>query len=308
MRKKITVVGSGHVGTTTAQLIAENDLADVVLIDIIEGIPQGKALDILEACPVWNSGANVIGTNSYDDTSDSDIVVITAGLARKPGMSRDDLLYANAKIIQQVAENIAATSPDSIIIVVTNPMDTMAQVTQRVTGFPRERVLGMGGVLDTSRMRSFIAMETGTHPSDVKAMVLGGHGDLMLPITRLTTVEEKAITEVLPESKIQQIFERTKNGGAEIVSYLKTGSAYYAPAASSVEMIKTIFGIKNDLLPCSVYMNGEYGITGVYIGVPVRLDSKGLKEIIELELSEEEKKSLHNSAEAVRDLLKKLET
>jgi malate dehydrogenase len=263
MNKKITVVGAGNVGTTTAQLIAEKNLADVVLIDIVEGIPQGKALDILEACPLWHSSSSVSGTNNYDDTSGSDIVVITAGLARKPGMSRDDLLLANAKIVKGVAQNVSRTSPESIIIVVSNPMDAMAQVTQKVTAFPSSRVIGMGGVLDTARMRSFIALEANAHPKDVQAIVMGGHGDLMVPVSRLTMVGDKHITDVLPGLKIEQIIERTKNGGAEIVSYLKTGSAYYAPAASTVEMIENILGIKNETLPCSVYLNGEYGISGV---------------------------------------------
>lgn len=304
--KKITVVGSGNVGTTTAQLIAERNLANVVLIDVLEGIPQGKALDILEACPLWHSSSHVIGTNSYDDTIGSDIVVITAGLARKPGMSRDDLLQANAKIVKEVAESIFNTSPQAIIIVVTNPMDAMAQVTQAASGFPYNRVLGMGGVLDTARMRSFIALETGAHPKDIKAIVLGGHGDLMVPISRLTMVGERCITDILPDSKIQSIIERTKNGGAEIVGFLKTGSAYYAPAASTVEMIETIMGIKSETLPCSVYLNGEYGIKGVYVGVPVRLGPSGLEEIIEFDLSHEEKQALTASAEAVRGLMKKI--
>jgi malate dehydrogenase len=306
MNKKITVVGAGNVGTTAAQLIAEKNLADVVLIDIVEGIPQGKALDILEACPLWHSSSNVTGTNSYDDTAGSDIVVITAGLARKPGMSRDDLLHANAKIIKDVAQNIAKASPEAIIIIVTNPMDAMAQVTLEATGFPRQRVIGMGGVLDTARMRTFIAMELNAHPKDVQAMVLGGHGDLMVPMTSLTTVEGKCISELIPESKLDGIIERTKNGGAEIVGYLKTGSAYYAPAASSVEMVENIFGLKNETLPCSVYLNGEYGIEGVYAGVPVKLGHSGLKEVVELELTEKEQQALNASAEAVRVLMEKI--
>jgi len=306
MNKKITVVGSGNVGTTTAQLIAEKNLADVVLIDIVEGIPQGKALDILEACPLWNSSSKVKGTNSYDDTAGSDIVVITAGLARKPGMSRDDLLHANAKIIKGVAQSIAGTSPGAIIIVVTNPMDAMAQVTLEATGFPHQRIIGMGGVLDSARMRTFIALELNAHPKDVEAMVLGGHGDLMVPMTSLTTVEGKGISELMPDSKIDQIIDRTKNGGAEIVGYLKTGSAYYAPAASSVEMIENIFGMKSETLPCSVYLDGQYGIEGVYSGVPVKLGPSGLMEVVELELDEKEQQALNASAEAVRELMEKI--
>jgi malate dehydrogenase len=308
MSKKITVVGSGNVGTTTAQLIAEKDLGDVVLIDIIEGIPQGKALDIMEACPLWHSASKVTGTNNYEDTAGSDIAVITAGLARKPGMSRDDLLKANSDIVGQVAKNISENSPDAVIIVVTNPMDAMAQVTQQLTGFPHERVIGMGGVLDSSRMRTFIAMESGAQPRDIKVAVLGGHGDLMVPLSRLTMIGDKCITDVLPEPKIQKIIERTKTGGAEIVGYLKTGSAYYAPAASTVEMIENIFEIKNETLPCSVYLKGEYGIEGVYVGVPVKLGPGGLEEIIELELDGPEHEALRKSAEAVRELMEKINT
>lgn len=306
MDKKITVVGSGNVGTTTAQLIAEKNLADVVLIDIVEGIPQGKALDIMEACPLWQSSSKVTGTNSYEDTAGSDIVVVTAGLARKPGMSRDDLLHANAKIIRGVAGDIAKTSPDAIIIVVTNPMDAMSQVVKNVTGFPYQRVIGMGGVLDSARMRTFIALELNAHPKDVKAMVLGGHGDLMVPMTSLTTVEGKPVSELIPGPGLEAIIDRTKNGGAEIVGYLKTGSAYFAPAASTVEMIENIYGLKSETLPCSVYLNGEYGIKGVYSGVPVKLGRSGLKEVVELELTEKENTALNASAEAVRGLMEKI--
>ena len=305
--KKVTVVGAGNVGATTAQLIAEKSLSDVVLIDIIEGIPQGKALDMFEACPLWHSSSRVVGTNNYDDTAGSDVVVITAGLARKPGMSRDDLLKANAAIVKKVSENVLAASPDTIIIVVSNPMDAMAHVAQKVTGFPHNRVIGMGGVLDTSRMRSFISLETGVPPKDIQAMVLGGHGDLMVPVYRLTTVDGKNISDVLDDAKIHAIVERTKGGGAEIVSHLKTGSAYYAPAASTVEMIENILGLKDETLPCSVYLNGEYGISGVYVGVPVKLGSHGLEKIIELDLSEEDVKALHASADSVRELMDKLE-
>jgi malate dehydrogenase len=307
LHKKITIVGAGNVGTTTAQLIAERNLADIVLIDIIEGIPQGKALDIQEACPLWNSSAKVTGTNNYYDTVNSDIVVITAGLARKPGMSRDDLLQANASIIKNVSENIAKTSPHAVVIVVTNPMDAMAYLTQKITNFQRHRVIGMGGVLDSTRMRSFIALELGIHPKIVQTIVLGSHGDQMVPLPRLTTVDGKPLTDILPESKIEKIIERTKNGGAEIVGLLKTGSAYYAPAASVVEMIEAILGIKKDLLlPCSVYLDGEYGVKDVYLGVPVRLSSKGVEEIIELELTEDERQALIKSAETVKELIKKL--
>ncbi|MBI4686737.1 MAG: malate dehydrogenase [Nitrospirae bacterium] len=306
MQKKISVIGAGNVGATTAQLIAEKNLADVVLYDIVEGIPQGKALDIQEACPLWQSDAVVRGSNDFKDTAGSDIVVMTAGLARKPGMRRDDLLQANANIIRTVADNIKQTSPEAIVIVVTNPMDAMAQLMQKVTGFPHQRVIGMGGVLDSARMRSFIVMETGASPSDVQAIVLGGHGDLMVPVAGATTVNGKCITGLLPDSKVAAIIDRTKNGGAEIVSLLKTGSAYYAPAASTVEMIENILGSKRDILPCSVYLNGEYGINGVYSGVPVRLSLNGLEEIVKIELTGEEKEALNRSAEAVRELMRKI--
>ena len=307
MKKKITVVGAGNVGTTTVQLIAEKGLADVVLIDIIEGVPQGKALDIMEACPLWGSSSKVTGTNSYDDTAGSDIVVITAGLARKPGMSRDDLLAANVKIIKEVAANVAKASPDAILIVVTNPMDAMAQVAQKITGFPHSRVIGMGGVLDTARMRTFIAMEAGAHPKDVYAIVMGGHGDLMVPVSSLTTIGDKNIKDLLSDEKITQIVDRTKNGGAEIVGLLKTGSAYYAPAASTVEMIECILEVKSDILPCSVHLDGEYGISGVYLGVPVKLGPEGIVDIVDVELTEDEKQGLERSAEAVRGLIKAIE-
>ncbi len=306
MRKKITVVGAGNVGTTTAQLIAEKDLADVVLIDIIEGIPQGKALDIQEACPLWGSSSKVIGTNSYEDTAGSDIVVITAGLARKPGMSRDDLLQANADIIKGVSKSAAAVSPDAIFIMVTNPMDVMAHLAQSVTGIPHKRMIGMGGVLDSSRMRSFIVMETGASPDEVENMVLGGHGDQMVPVKSLTKVKGKVITETVSEERVDAIIERTKFGGAEIVGLLKTGSAYYAPGASVVEMVEVILGRKDKILPCSVYLDGEYGIKGVYLGVPVKLSAEGIAEIIELELTDEEMKGLNVSAEAVRGLITNL--
>lgn len=307
MDKKITIVGAGNVGTTTAQLIAEKALADIMLIDIIEGIPQGKALDIQQACPLWNSSVKVIGTNSYDDTTDSDIVVITAGLTRKPGMSRDDLLQANALIIKEVSWNIAKTSPHAVVIVVTNPMDAMAYLAQKITGFPHQRVIGMGGVLDSVRMRAFISIEMNVHPENVQTIVLGSHGDLMVPLLRLTTVNDKCITDLLPEPKIKKIIERTKNSGAEIVGLLKTGSAYYAPAASVVEMIEAILEIKDNPLPCSVYLNGEYGVKGVYLGVPIRLSSKGVEEIIELGLTEDERQAFIASADAVRELIKKIE-
>ena len=304
MLKKITIVGAGNVGATTAQLIAEKNLADVVLIDVVEGIPQGKALDIQEACPLWLSSVRVIGTNSYDDTVDSDIVVITAGLARKPGMRRGDLLKANADIIKNVSGNIMKTSSEAVVIVVTNPMDVMTYLAQKFTDFPSHRVIGMGGVLDSARMRTFIASELGVPAKEVQAIVLGGHGDLMVPLSRATTVKGKPINDVLSESRIADIIERTRNGGAEIVGLLKTGSAYCAPAAAIVEMIETIRGIKNEPLPCSVYLDGEYGVKGVYLGAPVRLSSQGIDEIIELDITGDEKRAFNDSAERVKKLLK----
>jgi len=307
VHKKITIIGAGNVGTTTAQLIAERNLADVVLMDVVKGMPQGKALDIQQACPLWRSSAKVRGTNSFDETVDSDIVVITSGLARKPGMSRDDLLQANAGIIRSVAQNIAQTSPGAVVIVVTNPMDAMTYLTQKVTNFPYKRVIGMGGVLDSSRMRSFVTEELNVPPEDIEAVVLGGHGDLMVPLPRLTLIKGQPMIDILPASKVEDIIERTKDGGAEIVRLLKTGSAYYAPAASVVEMVEAIFGIKNEPLPCSVYLKGEYGITGVYAGVPIRLGPEGVKEIIELKLTEAEKSAFIKSAEAVRELIEKVE-
>jgi malate dehydrogenase len=297
MREKITVIGAGNVGTTAAQLIAERDLSNVVIIDILEGIPQGKALDIQEACPLWNSSSKVTGTNSYDDTVNSDIIVMTAGLARKPGMSRDNLLQANAGIVRGVSEEISKRSPEAIMIVVTNPMDAMAQVAQKYTGFPHQRVIGMGGVLDSARMRTFISLELDVSPDSVQTMVLGGHGDLMVPLAQHTRVGGKLLSEVLPETRMNEIVERTKNGGAEIVGLLKSGSAYYAPAASVVQMIENIFGIKKDVLPCSVFVDGEYGLKGIYVGVPVRLSRSGVGEIVDFNLDDEEKKALVRSAE-----------
>jgi malate dehydrogenase len=307
MDRKITIVGAGNVGSTTAQLIAEKGLADVVLVDIVEGLPQGKALDIQEACPLWNSPVSVKGSNSFEDARGSDIVVITAGLARKPGMSRDDLLQANAEIVKGISREVARTSPDAIVIVVTNPMDAMAYLSHRVTGFHHRRVIGMGGVLDSTRMRSFIAKELGVHPRDVQTLVLGGHGDQMVPLPRLTMIDGKCITDILPEERVEAIVERTRNGGAEIVGLLKTGSAYYAPAASIVEMVEAVFGIKDEILPCSVYLDGEYGIRGVYLGVPVRLSREGVREIVEIKLTREEEGLLRASAEAVRSLITKIE-
>lgn len=300
MRNKITVVGGGNVGATAAQLIAEKGLGDVVLVDIVEGIPQGKALDMTEACPIWNSSARVTGTNGYGETAGSDLVIVTAGLARKPGMSRDDLLQANARIVRAVATEVRKGSPDSIVLVVSNPMDVMAQLTWKETGFPHQRVIGMGGVLDSARFRAFVAMESGVSARDVNAFVMGGHGDSMVPLPRYTTVAGIPITELFGEDRVKALIERTRNGGAEIVALLKTGSAYYAPAAAVTEMAEAILLDEKRILPCSVFLEGQYGVRDVYSGVPVKLGKSGVEDILELELSEGEMNDFRKSAEAVR--------
>jgi len=303
MNRKVTVVGSGNVGATAARSIADKELADVVLIDILEGIPQGKGLDILEACPVEGSDSRVLGTNDYADTANSDIVVITAGLARKPGMSRDDLLLKNYDIIKNVTEQVVSRSPDCILIPVTNPLDAMAQAAYRVSKFPRERVIGMAGILDSARMRSFVAMELNVSVENVHAFVLGGHGDTMVPLPRLSTVAGVPIPELLSKDVIDRICTRTANGGAEIVKLLGTGSAYYAPASSIVEMVEAILRDKKKILPCAVYLEGEYGLTGVFVGVPVKLGARGVEQIIEIQLTAEERAALRKSAAAVRELV-----
>lgn len=306
MRKKVSVIGAGNVGATVAELLAKDGVADVVLFDVIEGVPQGKALDILEACPIWGSPVSVRGTNEYKDIASSDIVVITAGFPRKPGMSRDDLLHANAKVVSEVTENVARFSPGAIIIVVTNPMDVMTQLSMKVSGFRPERVIGMGGILDSARFRTFISLELNVSPQDIEALVLGGHGDFMVPLPRFTTVKGVPITEFLPRERIDHIIERTRHGGAEIVSFLKTGSAYYAPAAATCQMIRAIIYDEKRMLPCSAYLDGKYGINGFYSGVPVVLGSKGVEEIVELGLNEEEKVNFDRSVHAVRLLFEKL--
>ena len=305
MKAKVSIIGAGNVGATTAQLIAYAGFADVVLFDIAEGMPQGKALDIAESCPLWNSSVSITGTNTYADTAHSDVIVITAGFPRKPGMSRDDLLHANADVINKVTLETSRLSPESVIIVVTNPMDVMAQIAWKISGFSSKKVIGMGGVLDSSRFRSFVSMELGVSPEDVEAMVLGGHGDQMVPLPRFTTVKGTPITELLNISKIDEIIQRTKNGGAEIVSLLKTGSAYYAPAASSCQMVKAILFDEKRVLPCSVYLNGEYGISDLFVGVPVVLGKGGVQRIIELKLSDDEITQLNKSASSVKTLVKK---
>jgi malate dehydrogenase len=304
MQKKVTVIGSGNVGASTAQLIAASGLADVVLFDIIEGVPQGKALDLAEACPVYGSASICTGTNDIADTANSDVIVITAGLARKPGMSRDDLLMANAKIVGDVAEKSAKVSPNAVIVVVTNPMDVMAQLTLKVTGFAANKVVGMGGILDSARFRAFVGMELGVSVQDVEAQVLGGHGDLMVPMPRFTTVKGVSITELMSKERIDALVQRTRTGGAEIVALLKTGSAYYAPAASSFQMVKSILLDEKRMLPCSPYVKGPYGLEGVCTGVPTVLGKNGVEKIVELKLNEQETADFAKSCDAVRSLVK----
>jgi len=306
MKAKISIIGAGNVGATTAQLIAYAGFADVVLYDIAEGMPQGKALDIAEACPLWNSSVSVTGTNEYGDTAHSDVVVITAGFPRKPGMSRDDLLNANAEVIKGVTSEISRLSPESVVIVVTNPMDVMAHIAWKISGFSSKKVIGMGGVLDCARLRTFISLEMGVSPEDVEAIILGGHGDQMVPMPRFTTVKGIPITELLDKNRIDEIMLRAKNGGAEIVSLLKTGSAYYAPAAATCQMVKSIILDERRTLPCSTYLDGEYGVSGLFVGVPVVLGSGGVHRIVELGLTDEERVQLNGSASSVKTLVEKV--
>ncbi|HEX3985448.1 MAG TPA: malate dehydrogenase [Acidobacteriaceae bacterium] len=302
MRKKVTIAGAGNVGATTAHWIAAKELADVVLIDVIEGIPQGKALDLLEAMPIAKTDCHVIGTNDYADTANSDIVVITAGIPRKPGMSRDDLLQTNYKIMSDVVGKVAANSPNCILIIVSNPLDAMAQAAFRQSKFNRERVIGMAGVLDSARYRTFIAEELKVSVENVTAFVLGGHGDTMVPLPRYSSVAGIPITELLPKERIEAIVQRTRDGGAEIVKYLKAGSAYYAPSAAVTEMVEAILKDKKKVLPCAAFLDGEYGISGYYIGVPCKLGSRGIEQILEIRLSAEEDAALKKSAAAVKEL------
>jgi malate dehydrogenase len=303
MRKKVTVIGAGNVGATVAQQVAQKELADVALVDIIEGVPQGKALDLLEAGPVERYNSRIAGSNSYDITDNSDIVVITAGLPRKPGMSRDDLLLKNAAIVKEVVENVARRSPNAILIMVTNPLDAMAQLAMKVSGFPKHRVIGMAGVLDSARFCTFIAEALNVSVENVHAFVLGGHGDEMVPLTRYSTVAGIPITELFPPDKLNALIERTRKGGGEIVALLKTGSAYYAPGSSAVEMVNAILKDKKKILPCAVYLEGEYGVNGVFLGVPVKLGAKGIEEIIEIKLQPEDKEGLNKSIKAVQELI-----
>jgi malate dehydrogenase len=303
----ITVVGAGNVGATAAQRLAEKELAKtVVLVDVLEGVPQGKGLDQWQSAPIESYDTRVIGTNSYDETAGSDIVVITAGIARKPGMSRDDLLNTNAGIVKSVSEQIARSSPHAIIIVVSNPLDVMCYVAKHVTGFPRERVLGMAGVLDTARYRAFLAEALDISVRDIQAMVLGGHGDTMVPLISYTTVSGIPITQLLEKSKLDAIVDRARNGGAEIVKHLKTGSAYYAPSAAAVQMVEAIVLDQRRILPCSAWLEGEYGMSGLYLGVPCKLGDGGLKQIVEVELTADERAALEKSADAVREPMKVL--
>jgi len=307
MKTKVTVVGAGNVGATVAQGIVLKELADVVLVDIVEGVPQGKSLDMMETAPVEKYDSILRGSNSYDGTEDSDIVVITAGLPRKPGMSRDDLLWKNEEIVGGVTKEVVARSPKCILIVVSNPLDAMCEVARRVSGFPRERVLGMAGVLDSARMRAFIAMELNVSVENTHAFVLGGHGDTMVPLPRYSTVAGIPITELISEERINAIVDRTRNGGAEIVNLLKT-SAWYAPGASTVEMVEAILKDKRKILPCAAFLKGEYGFDGLFVGVPVKLGRNGLEQIIEIELREDEAAALRKSADAVKELVEKLKT
>ncbi len=303
MRKKVTVVGSGNVGSTLAHRLADKQLADVVMIDIIEGVPQGKALDLLEAGPVEGYDVKVRGTNDYADTANSDLVVITAGFPRKPGMSRDDLLKANYEVVKGTVEQVVKYSPDCFLIVVTNPLDAMAQTAYKVSGFSKNRVIGMAGVLDTARFRTFIAAALNVSVRDVQGFVLGGHGDTMVPVPRYTTVAGIPVAELMPQEQLDKIITRTRNGGAEIVNYLKTGSAYYAPSAAVVEMIDAIFNDRKKILPCAAYLEGEYGISGLFVGVPVKLGAKGIEQIIEIKLTAEEQAALEKSAGSVKELV-----
>jgi len=305
-RPKITVVGAGNVGASVAQYAVEKELGDVVLVDVIEGLPQGKALDLAQAGPIHGYDARLTGANGYDETGESDVVVITAGLARKPGMTRDDLLFKNAEIVGGVVDEVVARSRNAILILVTNPLDAMVQLAWKRSGFPTKRVVGMAGVLDSARFRTFIARELNVSVENVTAFVLGGHGDTMVPLPRYSTVAGIPITELLSPARIDALVTRTANGGAEIVNYLKTGSAYYAPAASAVEMVEAILKDKKKILPCAAYLEGQYGVTGFYVGVPVKLGRGGVEQIVEIKLTPDEQAAFQKSVAAVRELVEKL--
>ena len=303
MRSKVTIVGAGNVGATAAQRIFDRGYADVVLVDIVEGLPQGKALDMLESGPVVGSDANVVGTNGYEETAGSDVVVITSGIARKPGMSRDDLLLTNMKIVTSVVEEVAERSPDSILMLVTNPLDAMAQRAYQVSGFPKNRVVGQAGILDTARFRTFLSLELGVSVDSITAWVLGGHGDTMVPVVGSTTVGGQPVADLIAPERLAEIVKRTQDGGAEIVGLLKTGSAYYAPSAAVVQMVEAVLLDKKQILPCTTYLEGEYGIDGLFVGVPVKLGAGGVEQVIEFDLTPGEKAALEYSAGAVRELV-----
>jgi len=302
-RPKVTVIGAGNVGASVAQRVAEGRLADVVLIDIVEGLPQGKALDLAEAAPVVGHDMTITGTNDYADTAGSDIIVVTSGLARQPGMTRDDLLSKNMGIVRSVVQQSAAVSPNAILIIVTNPLDAMCHVAMEASGFPRERVIGMAGVLDSARFRTFIAQELSVSVSSTNAFVLGGHGDTMVPLPRYSTAGGVPITELITPDRIDALVTRTRNGGAEIVALLKTGSAYYAPAASVAQMVDSILSDRNEILPCAAYLKGQYGVDGLFVGVPVKLGRMGITSVVEIELTADEKAAFDKSAAAVRELV-----
>ncbi len=308
MDKKVTVIGAGNVGATAAQRLAEKELCDVVLVDIIEGVPQGKALDLAQAAPIEKHDAHLLGANAYDATAGSHIVIITAGIPRKPGMSRDDLLSTNAGIVTKVTREVASRSPQAILIIVSNPLDAMCHVAHAASGFPKQRVIGMAGVLDSARFRAFIAMELNVSVENTHAFVLGGHGDTMVPLPRYSSVAGIPITELMSPERIAALVQRTRNGGAEIVGLLKTGSAFYAPASAAVEMAESILKDKKKILPCAAYLEGEYGIKDLFIGVPVKLGAKGVEQVIEIKLAPEEKAALQKSAAAVQELKSVLAT
>ena len=303
MRNKVTVVGAGNVGATTAQRIFDKGYSDVVLVDIVDGLPQGKALDMLESGPILGTDATIVGTNGYEETAGSDVVVVTSGIARKPGMSRDDLLLTNMKIVTSVVEQTAKFSPDSVHLIVTNPLDAMAQQALKVTGFPSNKVVGMAGILDTARYRTFLAEELGVSVNSVSAYVLGGHGDTMVPVVESTNVAGTPVSKLIDPKRLEEIVQRARDGGAEIVNYLKTGSAFYAPSASIVQMVEAILFDKKEILPCTAYLQGQYGINDLYVGVPVKLGASGVEEVVELNLNNDELIALKKSADAVQELL-----
>ena len=303
MRNKVTVVGAGNVGATTAQRIFDKGYSDVVLVDIVDGLPQGKALDMLESGPILGTDATIVGTNGYEETAGSDVVVVTSGIARKPGMSRDDLLLTNMKIVTSVVEQTAKFSPDSVHLIVTNPLDAMAQQALKVTGFPSNKVVGMAGILDTARYRTFLAEELGVSVNSVSAYVLGGHGDTMVPVVESTNVAGTPVSKLIDPKRLEEIVQRARDGGAEIVNYLKTGSAFYAPSASIVQMVEAILFDKKEILPCTAYLQGQYGINDLYVGVPVKLGASGVEEVVELNLNNDELIALKKSADAVQELI-----